>query len=391
MTTLERLVDRRSQARPKLMRRLQQRNGLIQQPVEAMAGPWIRVNGHWLLNFASTNYLGLNHHPYVLRAISSAIDAWGTSLSMPRLLATDRLTARLETEFANLVKQDKALVFPSTTHIALDLLPLLAGPKGALFIDAWAYPISLEGARAARQHGAQIHHFPHNDCYSLMKLLRTQAHLREKVIVCDGVYSAGGHPAPLDQLARIARDFDAIIYVDDAHGIGVLGERPSQEMPYGYGGGGTPNYFGVKPGNIVHVGSLSKAFGVPLAFMTGPTSFVDYLRATVPTYTHSSPPAIPVLAAALGALQVHHFHGETLRRGLLNRVRHFREGLRKVGLRLSPDELFPLQTLYFATPQATETAGRRLRRMGFLDSTSVQPAGPPSGRCPTVCLNSQSR
>jgi 8-amino-7-oxononanoate synthase len=376
---LDRLVDRRSQTIPKLVQRLRQRDGLVQQPVAAVAGPRVRVHGRWLLNFASTNYLGLSQDPRVLRAISRAVPTWGTSLGMPRLFATDRLTARLETEIANLVGQEGALVFPSTTHLALDLLPLLAGPNGALFVDEWAYPISLQGAHVAAQRGARIHRFPHNDYQALARALQARASIPDKVIVCDGVYPARGQPASLREIAGIARTFDAVVYVDDAHGIGVLGSSPTREMPYGRGGGGTLRHLNVAPGNIVHVGSLSKAFGVPVAFVAGPAGFINYLRATAATYIHSSPPAIPVLAAALGALRIHAICGETLRHRLANRVRRFRGGLASASLRLPANRLFPIQTLRFMTPRHAEAAARELRRMGVWAVLQLRPPDHPKG------------
>jgi len=241
---------------------------------------------------------------------------------MPRLLATDRLTARLETEIANLVGQEGALVFPSTTHLALDVLPLLAGPNGVLFIDEWAYPISLQGAHVAVQHGARIHRFPHNDYQALARALQACASIPDKVIVCDGVYPARGQPAPLREIAGIARAFDAVVYVDDAHGIGVLGSSPTREMPYGRGGVGTPRHLNVAPGNVAHVGSLSKAFGVPVAFVAGPAGFINYLRAT---------------------------------------------------------RLFPIQTLRFVTPRHAEAAGRELRRMGVWAVLQFKPPDHPKG------------
>jgi 8-amino-7-oxononanoate synthase len=379
MTTLERLAARRRQAGPRIVKRLRQRDGLIQQAVEAVAGPRVRIGGRWVLIFAATNYLGLNRDPQILQAIANAAQRWGTSLGTPRLFATDRLTARLETVLARLVGHERALVFPSTTHIALDLLPLLAGPKGMLFVDERAYPISLEGVYAAASRGAQIRYFPHNNYQALYRMLKAYTHIPDKVIVCDGVYPAEGRAAPLREITHAARKVDAVVYVDDAHGIGVLGERPTRNVPYGRGGGGTPRHLNVTPGNIVHVGSLSKAFGVPVAFVAGPTGFVDYLRATASTFTHSSPPAIPMLGAAQAALRLNTAHGDALRRRLLQRVSRFRRGLAQSGVRLASNRLFPIQTIRFASPRMGEAAGRELRRNGIWAVLQFRPPDYPKG------------
>jgi 8-amino-7-oxononanoate synthase len=391
LSRLDRLADQRRRVASPLVGRLRQEDALIQQLIQAVAGSRACIDGDWVLNFAATNYLGLSQHPHLLKSMLGTVSIWGTSLGMPRLLATDSLTAHLERKIARLTRQQKALMFPSTTHIALDVLPLLAGREGVLFLDEWAYPISLEGARAAAQRGARLHRFPHNDPCALARALQSHARVPDKVIVCDGVYSAGGQPASLHEIERLARRFDAVVYVDDAHGIGLLGEAPGRKMPYGYGGGGTPRYLDVAAGNILHVGSLSKAFGVSVAFVAGPASFIDYLHTAAASYTHSSPPALPVLAAALAALQVHTTQGDALRRRLAARARGFLAGLAGGGVNLPANRLFPIQTLPFASPQAAEAAARQLRRQGIWGVLQFNPPDHPAGGVVRFVLSAAHR
>jgi len=379
MSALDQLVYRRSQAVPKMIELLRRRDGLVQQPIAAVAGPRVRVRGRWVLNFASTNYLGLSRDMRVVSAMVRAAITWGVSLATPRVLAVDDLTTRLETAIARLVGQERALVFPSTTQVALDVLPLLAGCGGVIFADEWAYPLSLEGAYAATRGGAQVCHFPHDDYRALAIMLRDHAAFRDKIVVCDGVYPAHGRLAALREIERAARMYDAVVYVDDAPGIGLLGAHPTARMPYGYGGGGTLHHLGVPPGRVVHVGSLSQAFGVPVAFVAGPARFIAYLRDTSATYTHSSPPALPVLAAALAALHVHAVRGALLRERLAGHVRHFRAGLAHTGRLPDSHSLFPIQMLYFDTEQAAETAGRELLRRDIWAVLQYQPPERPAG------------
>ena len=200
VAALDQLVRRRSRAVPKMIELLRGRDGLLQQPIAAVAGPRVRVRGCWVLNFASTNYLGLSRDPQVVSAMVRAAITWGVSLATPRVLAVDGLTARLGIEIARLVGQEQALVFPSTTHAALDVLPLLAGRGGVIFVDERAYPLSLEGAYGATRGGAQVRHFPHDDYRALAIMLRDHARLRDKVVVCDGVYPAHGQPAALREI-----------------------------------------------------------------------------------------------------------------------------------------------------------------------------------------------
>ena len=102
-----------------------------------------------------------------------------------------------------------------------------------------------------------------------------------------GSTPAVGFGAQLDSFVRLAQELDAVVYVDDAHGIGVLGSRLGA-LPLGHGGAGSPAFCGVRAGNHVHVGGLSKAFGVPVAFVAGPERFTDHLRLTASAFMASA-------------------------------------------------------------------------------------------------------
>jgi len=181
------------------------------------------------------------------------------------------------------------------------------------------------------------------------------------VVICDGVYPSTGRAAALRAIERVARAAGALVYVDDAHGIGLMGAHPSVAMPYGHGGGGTSAHLGIAPGHVVHVGSLSKALGVPVAFVAGPAEPIAHLRVAAPTYTRCSPPALPVL----GALRVHARDGEALRQRLAGLIRRFQRGLHQLGRAPQTGTLFPIQTLLFPTPLAAQAVARALRRQGI--------------------------
>jgi 8-amino-7-oxononanoate synthase len=375
MTPLDRLAARRSATLPRLARRLGGRGGLLGQRVSTAAAPRVRVDGRWLLNFASANYLGLAGHPAVRRAAARASERWPLALSQPRLWAVDALSAALECELAKLVGQERALLFSSTLHAAHDVLPVLAGPRGVLFLDACAYPISEAGARAAG--GAAVRHFAHNDPDDLARRLR-RCQAPDKVIVCDGLYMAEGEPAALAAFCALAERYGATLYVDDAQGLGLMGRGPDAAMPYGRGGNGAPTFCSAPTGRLVHVATLAKALGAPLAFVAGPTGFIDYLRTAAFSHIHNSPPALPVVAAALAAVRLHATHGDALRERLLRRVRQYRAAT-AISRAQPGGHDWPEQALYFPTPGAAVAAGRRLRRRGIWPIVQMRPADNPGG------------
>ena len=377
MYALDRLARRRDQSVAQVVQQLTSEAGLIQQRVDAISGRHVLVNGRWLLNFASSDYLGLAGHSAVRRAMCSAATKWGTSLSQPRLWATDRLTATLEQRLAQLVGQERALVFSSTVQIAHDVLPILAGPRGVILIDEFAYPISQRAAAATGQGGPTVRRFHHNNPERLSQILRSLPHAQDKVIVCDGVYMSTGETATLAAFDELAQRHHATIYLDDAQGIGLLGHAPSTEMAYGHGGEGSAVFCGVPPGRLVYASTLAKALGVPLAFVAGPAYFIKYLRRTAFSHIHSSPPALPMVAAALAAVQVNSDEGEQLRRHLLRLVRAYRSGVGAPGHEAIP--VLPMQTIYVGTPRETLVIGAQLRYRGIWPVIQLRPEENPAG------------
>ncbi len=347
--------------------------------VEAIDGAHVRIGGRWLLDFTASNYLGLARHPAVVAAASDAVRAFGVSLAAPRALAEDPFVGPLERALARLVGQDDALVLPSTTHVALDILPALAGPGGVILTDSWAYPITRGGLAVAAHGGARLVSFPHDDVAALATALRHHRRAPAIIIACDGVYPATGRPAALAAFARLARAGGAILYVDDAHGIGLLGAGPAPDQPFGHGGGGTPHHCGVAGAPMIHVGSLSKAFGVPLAFAAGSAVLIARLRDKAGSLQHSSPSAIPLTAAALAALRVHAVEGDVRRERLVTRVRSLRDGLARLGRPSATAGPFPVQSLRFPSGTAALALARRLRGAGIRVAPQLGPPDAPGG------------
>ena len=368
--SLERLVHRRADATRHLIAELSGPAGLLHQPVDRIDAPRVRIDGRWVLNFASSNYLGLD------ALTGPSDDACRTeSLAMPRVLATEAPAARLERELAALVHREACLLFPSTLHAAMDVVGLLAGRAGRVIVDEHAYPISLTAARAAASRGGRVSRFRHNDPESLARLLAAPARGRDTVVICDGVYPVTGLPASLGEIGAIASAAGATVYVDDAHGLGIFGADPTPEMPYGQGGGGAFLHTGALPGNIAYVASLSKAFGVPVAFVAGPASFVEYLRETADSVIHSSPPAAAVVHDALLRLERHAIYGDRLRQRLLALVRYFRRRACGLGLPVTTRTAFPVQSIGFSRPADAIAAGRWLRRSGVWPVLALDPGG----------------
>ena len=348
-----------------LTTRMSGHHGLLHQRILATDAPRVLIDGKWVLNFTSSNYLGLANHAPIRAHAGNAVQSWGTSHAAPRILATDSLTSELETAIAELVQREAVLLFPSTLHAAIDVLTLLATGDRHVLVDERAYPISVSAARLVIRDRKRLIRFRHDDAGNLERLLAGPSPIKHAVIVCDGVYPESGRPASLREIAEVAARGGATVFVDDAHGLGLLGANPSDDMPYGRGGGGSVLHTAARAENIVYVSSLSKALGVPLAFVAGSAPFIQELLATSASVVHSSPPAIPVVAAALATLKHHSRHGDKLRLRLFALVRYFQEEAVRHDLPLTIGSDFPLQTIRFSSPNAAISTGLTLRRQGI--------------------------
>lgn len=355
-----------------------ERKGLIHQNVAALNGAQMRISGQQVMAYTSAGFLGLQQHPKVIQFVCQALQKWSISLGFTRNLGTTPMTPQLEEALAALTGQPAAMIYPSTTHIAVDALPLLAGNNGIFLVDRRAYATSLVGVRQAQRFGTKTVRFQHNDLPALVNKIRIQRRFHPKIIVVDGVSAPAGDRVPLDQLIDIAKRYDALIYMDDSNGIGILGENPNRRMPFGYGGQGTAAYYGITPGRLlISVGSMSKAFGVPMAFIAGPQAFIRRLKLSSTTAAHCSPPSIANVAAALAAMRFHAKAGNHLRQMLYQRVMRFRHGLQRHNIRLFGSKEYPIQSLAFDDPQHATQFAYQLRQSGIWAVMQFYPADSP--------------
>ena len=196
--------------------------------IDEINGRMIRIGDHWLADFASCNYLGFDLDREILDAVPAYLDAWGTHPSWSRLLGSPVLYEQIEERLTELLGAADTLVLPTITLIHLAVIPLLAA-GGTVFVDRRAHKTVYEGAELATLRGATLTRFPHNDLTQLERLL--QADTSSARLICiDGVNSMTGNVPDLPAFAALAREHGAILYVDDAHGFGVIGERSADEL-----------------------------------------------------------------------------------------------------------------------------------------------------------------
>ena len=256
-------------------------------------GPRMTRDGREIVLFSSGNYLDLAHHPEVVEAAARAACDFGAASGGSRLINGNlTLHDALEDELAAFFGRESALVFSTGYMLNVGVVPALVGPGDVILSDALVHASLVDGVRLSR---ADCVVFPHADVDTLRQHLEAvRPRARRILIVVDGVYSMDGDVAPLAQIVELARRYEAITFVDDAHGTGTLGAH----------GRGAAELAGVLSEVDILSGTLGKALGSFGAFLVGSRRLVELLINTARTFIFSCALAPPQVAAARAALRL---------------------------------------------------------------------------------------
>jgi 8-amino-7-oxononanoate synthase len=345
--------------------------------IEAIDGRRIRIGDRWLADFASCNYLGFDLEPEIIAAVPVEIAKWGTHPSWSRLLGSPVLYEQIEERLTELLGCEDALVLPTITLIHMSVIPVLAG-SGTIFLENRAHKTIYDGCVFAQAHGAQLERFAFEDPADLERLLR-KPHPAPRLICLDGVNSMTGNPPDLPAFARIAREQDAVLYVDDAHGFGVIGERgPDEPSPYGLRGNSIVRHFGESYENVVLVGGFSKAYSSLAAFVACPPELKRLLKTAAPPYLYSGPSPVASLATVLAGFDVNDARGDAIRAALWHKAEQVLDCLDRLGAHTPNRSGFPLVEVPLADHTEIAEVGRFLFDHGIYVTLAAYPLVPKS-------------
>ena len=324
-------------------------------------GPTIQFAGRTVILMASNDYLGLATHPDVIQAAIQATTRYGAGAGAARLVCgTLPSHTELEQTLATFKQTPSALVYGSGYLANLGVIPSLITQGGQIFADRLCHASLIDGARLSR---ADLRIYKHRDLNHLESLLKRTRPGRPVLIVTDGLFSMDGDLAPLPELATLAERFGATLYVDDAHGTGVMG----------HSGRGTLEHFGVEDRIPFHMGTLSKALGSSGAYIVGPTDMIQYLINTSRPFMFTTAPPPASAAAACAALTV--LQQDPSRRARLWRNRdHLLAGLTRLGFQLTES----------ASPILPILIGQAEKALAFAEQLLAQGVYAPAIRPPTV-------
>jgi 8-amino-7-oxononanoate synthase len=345
------------------------------QAIDGMAGATVQRQGQTLVNFASNDYLGLAGDPRMAAAAVAAIHTYGTGSTGSRLLSGHReLHGELERAIAALKGTDDAIVFSSGYLANLGAIAALVGTPDLILGDAYNHSSLRSGGKVS---GATALDYRHGDVAHLQELLEIHRDRHRRCLIAtDSVFSMDGDLCPLPEILALAKIYNAMVLVDEAHGTGVFGRQGSGVVEH-LGGAGRP---------MVIVGTLSKALGSLGGYVAGSRALVDFLRNRAPGWIYTTGLSPADTAAALAATQIVQQEPQR-RQALWRNVKVATQQIDRVlaqakapsiALQRLPSES-PIVCLEGSSAEAIVAASQQLQRVG-LWVAAVRPPTVPTSR-----------
>jgi 8-amino-7-oxononanoate synthase len=351
-----------NQLKDRLLKRKEQHLYRQRRVMETPQGVEVVVDGEPYINFCSNDYLGLANEPAVTKALKQGIDQYGAGSGAAHLvMGHSKAHHALEEELAEFVQRPRALLFSTGYMANLGVVSALTDRHDTVIEDKLNHASLIDAAQLSR---AAMERFAHRDMTALESLLGKQGKAN-KLVVTDGVFSMDGDIAPLKQMSALCHNHDATLMIDDAHGLGVLGEH----------GRGSLEQLGLKLNDVpILVGTLGKAFGTFGAFVAGSEELIETLIQDARSYVYTTalPPAIA--EATRASLQCV-LKDDWRRENLKNLISQFKSGARQLGLSLMESDT-AIQPLLIGSSGKAMEVSEQLRAKGLLISAIRPPTVP---------------
>jgi glycine C-acetyltransferase len=332
--------------------------------LESAQGAWININGKKVLNMCSNNYLGLANNERLKEAAINAIKSWGVGPGAVRTIAgTMKIHEELEEKLAEFKKVEAALAVQSGFNANQVVIPTITNEEDGILSDELNHASIIDGVRLSK---AKRYIWKHKDLNSLEEQLNAaqKDNCRRKLIITDGVFSMDGDIAPLPGIVELAKKYDALVMVDDAHGEGVLGEN----------GRGIADHFNLADEVDIEIGTLSKAFGVVGGFVAGKKVLIDYLKQQARPFLFSSSLSPAETAAALEATKTLYESNDLVKK-LWDNAKYFQSKIKEMGYDIGGTET-PITPVMIYDEKKTKEFSSKLYEEGIFASSIAYPTVP---------------
>jgi 8-amino-7-oxononanoate synthase len=331
-------------------------------PISEAKGNKVKVHGREMILIGSNNYLGLIDHPKVKEAAKEAINRYGVATCGSRFLTgTIDLHEKLEDRLAKFMNKEAALSFSTGYQTNLGIISSVAGKNDYVITDRMDHASIIDACRLSF---AEVKKFKHNDMKDLEKVLSELPPDKGKMIVVDGVFSMEGDLADLPGIIRLAKKYKARVMVDEAHGIGVLGEH----------GRGTVEHFGLESEVDLVMGTFSKSLVSIGGFVVGEKKVVSYIKHTARSLIFSAASTPASVAAVLAALEI--IEAEPERRERLWQITHFmKNSFQKMGYNTGTSQT-PIIPIHIGDDDLCFALWKGIREEGIFTTPVIYPAVP---------------
>src|SRR5690625_4874532 len=341
-------------------------NGLYNEidVVEGPNGPEITIEGKKLINLSSNNYLGLATHEKMKKVAKRAIDTHviGTG-GVRRSNGTIDIHVELEDKLAEFKGTEAAVTFQSGFNCNMAAIPAVMNKEDAILSDELNHASIIDGCRLSRAKIIRVNHSDMDDLRKKAKEATESGQYKKVMYITDGVFSMDGDVAKLPEIVEIAKEFDLITYVDDAHGSGVMGK-----------GAGTVKHFGLQNDIDLQVGTLSKAIGVVGGYVAGSQDLIDYLKVAARPFLFSTSLTPGDTRAITEAVQML-MDSTELHDRLWENGDYLKKGLRELGFDIGNSET-PITPCIIGDEKTTQQFSKRLMEEGVYAKSIVFPTVP---------------
>ncbi len=324
------------------------------------------MEGKRRIMLGSNNYLGLTTNPEIIEAGIKAFEKYGSGCSGSRFLnGTLEMHLELEAELADFLGKESVVTFSTGFQSNLGIISAIVGRGDYVICDRENHASIYDGCRLS--YGKMVR-YKHNDMEDLERILQNTPDTSGKLIVTDGVFSMGGDIADLPNIVRLAKQYGARIMVDDAHGLGVIGD----------GGRGTASYFGLEDDVDIYMGTFSKSLASLGGYMAASAKVTEYVRHTSRPFIFSASITPASCAVALTALRYMRKHPEIVTR-LQDLSKYAREGFKSRGIKIreSTSNITPIIPIYTYELINTLQKAHEIYEAGVYVNPSLPPATPP--------------
>jgi glycine C-acetyltransferase len=337
----------------------------VERELEGPQGAQVEIEGKKVLMFASNNYLGLANHPEILKASKEAIDKYGFGLSSVRFISgTETIHKALEKKLSEFLGTEDAILYSTNFMANLGFFATITnetfGGEGnyidAIYSDELNHASIIDAFKLCKKENVAKRIYPHGDIATLEKMLEEDKdkNYRHKIIVTDGVFSMEGYLAALPELLKLSEKHEALLFVDDAHAVGVLGKT----------GAGTAEHFSLRGKIDILSGTFGKALGGAVGgYIAGKKDIIELLRQKSRTYLFSNSVPPSVVVTSQRALELLEEKPE-----LLNKVKenadYFRAGAKKLGFKVL-DGIHPIVPVMLGDAAKTQEMSKKLLAKGL--------------------------